>query len=192
MLYPDVPMPASISAPAWIDPIISYRSDGGYEVRRALASRPRQRYELVYLGVPVQEMRYLRDFLLAHRLGVNTFEFRHLTAFNAVPVGNTTPVILTYYHGLITGNWINIGAGPAALLGNWQVTRLASNSIALNGTVAVGLGTAVVSTYLPYAVARFNENTWESPVKLMGPDQLNIDGRREGHFSFQVTVEEVF
>jgi hypothetical protein len=192
MLFPDVPLASSVSAPALIDPMLVFRSDGQYEVRRALASRPRRRYTCEYLGVPTQQLRYLRDFLMFHRNGITPFQWRHPTAFNSVPSTNTSPVWLQFYHGLITGQWVNIGAGPASLLGTWQVTRIDSAQIALNGTTAAGGGNVVVSHYLPNAVARFNENTWESPTKLIGPEQLDIDGRRQGFFSFAIQIEELF
>ena len=167
-------------------------SDGGYSVRRSLASRPRQRYTLEYLGRPTQELRYLRDFLLFHRLGVTPFSFLHPTSYDLVPATNTTPVWLQYQHGLITGNMVNISSGPSALLGQWTVTRVDSINLILNGSVAAGLVNVNVETYLPYAVARFNENTWESPVKLVGPERLGTSGNRPGFFSWNITIEEVF
>lgn len=172
--------------------MLEYTSDGGYQTRRALASRPRQRYTLEYLGKNTQELRYLRDFLLFHRLGVTPFQYLHSTAHNTVPVTNTTPVWLQYQHGLITGSWVNIGGGIPALVGQWQVTRVDSLNVILNGSTAAGPGNVIVSNWLPYAVARFNENTWESPAKLLGPERLSIDGQRPGYFSWSVVVEEVF
>ena len=193
MLYPMTsPVPSSVSAPAIIDPYVLFQSDGGYEVRRALASRPRRRYTLEYLGKTTYELRYLRDFLMYHRNGVLPFQFQHPTAFDSVPASNTTPVWLSFMHGLVTGQWVNIGAGPTALVGQWQVTRIDSVNIALNGSVASGATNVVVSHYLPNAIARFNDNTWESPVKLLGPDQLGTGGRQQGIFSFTIQVEEVF
>jgi hypothetical protein len=193
MLFPEFPLPSSISAPAIIDPMLRFQADSGYEVRRALASRPRRRYTVEYLGQTTHLMRYIRDFLMDHRNGVLPFQWRHSTGLNSVPCTNTTPVWLQFMHGLVTGQWIDISGGAApSLLGQWQVTRIDSINISLNGSVAAGATTVLVSHYLPFAVARFNENTWESPTKLIGPEQLDIDGRRMGYFSYTLQIEEIF
>lgn len=197
MLFPDVPTPSSVSAPALIDPMAVFSSDSGYEVRRVLSSRPRRRFTCEYLGKHVQEMRYLRDFLMFHRNGVTPFSWLHPTAYDLVQCTNTTPVWLQYQHGLITGQWVNIGFGPPTLLGQWQVTRIDSVNIALNGTVAAGATQVTAAVYLPYAVARFSENTWESPVKIVGTERLGGErttplGALPGFFNWTILVEEVF
>ena len=192
MLYPTVPTPSSISAPAIIDEAHSFVSDSGYETRRARHSRPRRRFTLEYLGKTTAEMRVISDFLMAHRFGSGqTFEWVHITAFDIVPALNTTPIILNYQHGLVTGMYINIGT-PAFLAQPWRITRLNPTMIALDGTVASGATNVSVYTYLPYAVARMSEDTWESAVKLIGPEQLGTAGGRTGFFNFSVSIEEVF
>lgn len=172
--------------------MLENKSDGGYSQRRALASRPLQRYTLEYLGRPTQELRYLRDFLLFHGLGVTPFSWLHPTSYDFVPATNTTPVWLQYQHGLVTGNMVNISAGPGTLLGQWTVTRIDSINLVLNGSVAAGSVNVAVETWLPFAIARFNENTWESPTKLIGPERLGTSGNRPGFFSWTVQIEEVF
>ena len=197
MLFPSTPTPSSVSAPAIIDPMTVFRSDSFYEVRRALASRPRRRYVCEYNGKNVQELHYLRDFLMFHRLGVTAFSWIHPTAYDVVNCTNTTPVWLQYQHGLVTGQWVNISAGPSPLVGQWQVTRVDSINLILNGSVASGLANVNVEVYLPNAVARFNENTWESPTKLVGTERLGgarneSIGALPGFFSWVCQIEEVF
>jgi hypothetical protein len=173
--------------------MLEFVSDGLYSVRRALASRPRRRYTLEYLGLSTFNYWIIRDFIQANRNGVLPFSWVHPTAWAVVPATNTTPVWLQYLHGMVTGQWVNIGSGPAGLLGTWQVTRVDNSNLILNGSVASGAGVTVsVAVYLPYAIARFNENQWESPVKLIGPEQLALAGRREGFFNAAIQIEEIF
>jgi len=142
-------------------------------------------------------MHYLRDFLMFHRLGVTPFQWVHMTAYDVVPATNTTPVWLQYQHGLISGQWVNISAGPASLVGQWQITRVDSINLILNGSSAAGGGTVNVEVYLPNAVARFSENTWESPTKLVGTERLGGTraesiGALPGVFSWSLQIEEIF
>jgi hypothetical protein len=168
-LYPNIPLPSSVSSPVVMDPMLEMVSDAGYSVRRALASRPRRSWTLEYLGKSL-----------------------HPTAFDVVPQTNTNPTWLNYQHGLFTGAWVNISSGPAGLIGQWQVTRVDSQYIILNGSAASGVGNVAVEDYVPNAIGRFSDNTWESPSKLIGPDQLGTAGNRTGYFSFTVQIEEVF
>lgn len=191
VLFPTNPVPSSISAPSVIDEILRFSTDSGYEMRRPLHSRPRYRYTLDYLGLYTQQVRFLRDFLQVHRLGAMSFQWLHSTAFEVITAGNTTPVTLSFYHGLVSGMYVNIGSGPAGLLGAWPVTRLDNTTIALVGTTASGAATVTVQQYLPNAVARFNGDIWESPVKLMGRDELAAPGRREGRWNLQLVIEEI-
>lgn len=191
-LYPMTPLPSSVSAPAIIDPAHRFASDSGYESRRPMHSRPRRRFTLEYLGKNTQQMRVIRDFLQACRFGAGqTIQFAHMTAFDTVPFANTTPIILTYYHGLVTGQWINIGS-PGFLAQPWRITRLNSTEIALDGTVASGPGQCTVQQYLAHAVATFSEDTMPEPTKLIGPEQINAGGNSSGFFNFVVTIEEIF
>jgi len=192
MLYPVTPTPSSVSAPEIIEPMLEFMSDAQYSVRRALVSRPRRRWHLEYLGKPTADWRIIRDFLQLHRLGVTPFSFVHMTAFDVVPQTNTTPTWLNYQHGLVTGQWVNISSGPAGLIGQWQVTRVDSVYIILNGSVASGTAPVAVEDYVPTAMARFSENTWESPSKIIGPEQIGTAGNRTGYFNFNVTIEELF
>jgi len=132
-----------------------------------------------------------------HRNGVLTFQWVHPTSYEIVNCTNTTPVWLQYQHGLVTGQWVNIGSGPAPLVGQWQITRVDSINLILDGSVASGLGTVTAAVYLPNAVARFNENTWESPTKIVGTERLGGErstplGALPGFFSWIITVEEQF
>lgn len=152
-------------------------------------SRPRRRYQLDYLGMTTENVRFVRDFLISHRLGVTMFEWIHPTAFDTVPVSNTTPVVLTYFHEYQTGQWVVVsGATPnTSIIGVWPVQRLAANAISLTGTVAGGASTCDVRTYLPRARGFFPEGEWPGPAKLMGPESINS---ARGRFSFSVIVEE--
>jgi hypothetical protein len=191
-LYPNIPVPSSVSSPVVMDPMLEMMSDAGYSVRRALASRPRRSWTLEYLGKNTGDVRIIRDFLQANRLGVVSCSWLHPTAFDVVPQTNTNPTWLNYQHGLFTGAWVNISSGPAGLIGQWQVTRVDSQYIILNGSAASGVGNVAVEDYVPNAIGRFSDNTWESPSKLIGPDQLGTAGNRPGYFNFTVQIEEVF
>ena len=123
--FPPLPLPSSISAPEVIDPMLSMRSDFGYEVRRTLHPRPRFRYTVEWLGKTTHEMRYIRDFLLFQRLGTLAFSWYHGTGWESnVTVHHTTPIFLTYpiAHGLTTGMWVylsnpvGVGVRAPALL----------------------------------------------------------------------------
>lgn len=195
MLFPTLPVPASVSAPDILDPMLTFQTDAQYEMRRPLGSRPRLRYQVDYLGLNVPEVRFLRDFIMVHRNGALSFEWIHPTASEVVIPLNTTPVILNYYHGLVSGMWVSINSGPTNLQGQWPVTRLDNINIALNGSVASGVAPVTVAVYLRHAVARFNENTFGSPAKLIGPDQYGQyipPFRRGGRFNMSLSIEEVF
>lgn len=190
--FPLVPIPSSISAPEVIDPMIRQSYDQGYEVRRSLHVRPRFRYTIEWLGKRTDEMRFIRDFLMFQRLGTLPFRWFHGTALeDGVEIRATTPVILYYQygHGLYTGMWVNISnatTGPA-LNSAWQVTRADWQHVVLNGSVSVGVGTCRTGVFMPRAVARFNEDTWASPVKLLGPERMY-----HGYWNWQLQIEEVF
>jgi hypothetical protein len=183
------PVPSSVSAPALIDPSLSFVSDSGYETRRVLHSRPRRRYTLEYLGKTTQELREVRDFLQWHRFGSGPepISFLHPTAFDTVPASGTVPISLHYAHELVTGQYVFL-TGPAPLGGRtWRITRLGTYDISLDGSTSGGGINVAVSNYFPVVVARLNEGTMESPTKLMGPENLNT-----GRFSWTVILEEVF
>jgi hypothetical protein len=160
-------------------------------------SRPRRRYTLEYLGKTVQEMRVIRDFLQVQRFGAGTvLQFVHPNAWDLVPASNTTPIILTFQHEFVTGQWVNIG--NTGLAGIWRVSRVSPTQLALDGTSASGAVTVSVYAYLPAAVARFSDDIMESPVKVRGTDHLGPDrpgetrGALAGRFSWTVQIEEVF
>lgn len=187
--FPNFPLPASVSAPAIIDPAIRFSTDGGYELRRSKHSRPRRRYTLDYLGKPAENLHYLRDFIAEVRLGVTPFAFIHPTALDVVTITNTTPVILTYFHGLNTGQmvWVSASTNTSLVALGWVVTRISNSQLSLNGSTAGGAGTATVQVYLPQAVLTFADDTWTSPTKLIGPERVGA-----GAFSWQLTIEEIF
>jgi hypothetical protein len=196
-LYPNVPRPSMVASPEVLDPLWTFTSDYGYEVRRPRSSRARFRYTLEYLGKSVEEVRIIRDFCQRHRLGALDFPWIHPTAVDVVEVRPTTPVELVYVHGLVTGQWVFVTNSPNPSIngGFWQVTLFAYNGIRLNNSVAQGiLGVGQVQVYLPHAVARFQSETWAQPATLIGPDQLPYTpgGQRTGYYNFQVQVEEVF
>jgi hypothetical protein len=188
------PVPSSVSAPALIDPSLSFVSDSGYETRRALHSRPRRRYTLDYLGKTTQEMREIRDFLQWHRFGAGpeAISFLHPTAFDNVQATATVPVTLHYAHELVTGQYVWL-SGAAPLGGrSWRITRLGTYDLSLDGSTAGGGITIAVNNYFPNVVVRLNDGVMESPTKLLGPERLGTAGYPPGIFSFSVTLEEVF
>lgn len=191
-LYPVNPPPSNVSAPAIIDPVLRYSTDAGYEVRRARVSRPRRRYTLDYLGQTTATLRLIRDFIASQRANVVPCQFYHPLAVDLATINNTTPVILTYEHGLVTGQWVGVGGGFGGINGFWQITRLGPFDISLNGTTSSGTGQVSVIQYLPQALVVFSEDTWPVPTKLIGPDQIARGSFRSGYFSWSVTIEEVF
>jgi hypothetical protein len=197
--FPSSPKPSHVSAPAIIDPLLRYSVDQGYELRRPRTSRPRRRYVVEWAGRADAEYHYsygmhlIRDFLGTTRNGALPFQFIHPTASDVVTFSNTTPITLTYSHGLVTSQWVYVTNAPTGLNGTWPVTRLDALNLTLNGSTAVGFGQCLVAVYLPYAVARFDNDTWESPTKLVGPEQFDASGaRRNGVFAWQLTIEELF
>lgn len=198
-LFPNDPVPSSVSAPAIIDPLLRFSTDSGVETVRALHSRPLRRFVLEYNGKLTQEVRIIRDFLQECRFGaLDPIAWSHPTAYDLVPFSNTTPIILTYAHGMVTGQYINIGF-PAGLAGFWQVTRLNPTQISLNGTSAGGgTGTCTAIQYLHTARATFSEDTIPEPTKIVGADRIGPDrpgepfGAIAGRFSFSVTLMEIF
>jgi hypothetical protein len=195
--YPQEVIPSSISAPAYIDPALRFVSDSGYETRRALHSRPRRRWTIDYNGVSVTDLRYITDFLQSVRFGSGeTIQWFHPTAIETCPASNTTPIWLTFQHGMLTGQYIQVISGP--LIGAWRITRVARHAIALDGSVAIGPLTVSLVIYVPNAIARLADDTWESPAKLVGTDRVGADqpgapyGAIAGRFSFSVLLEEVF
>jgi hypothetical protein len=197
-VWPISPLPSSVSAPAYIDPMLTFVSDSGYETRRSLHSRPRRRYTLDYLGKSTAELRIIADFLQATRFGAGQqIEFYHPTASDIVVASNTTPIWLFYNHALPTGAYVYVGS-PPALEGIWHTTRIAPNAHSLDGSVAHGDIYVQVQVYIPYVVARMSDDTWESPTKLVGTDMIGPDrpgatvSALAGRWSFSVTLEEVF
>jgi hypothetical protein len=191
--FPLSPLPSSVSAPDVIDPMLRAVQDMGYEVRRTRHSRPRFRYTMDYLGKRTDEMRIIRNFLLQMRLGTLSFRWFHPTALDRqVLVNASSPILLTYIyqHGLFSGMWVYLQEpiGPDAALQNaWQVTVHSPQVLSLNGSTSLGSGNVTSRPFFPRAVARFSEDTWPSPAKLIGPEQDNA-----GAFNFSVVIEEVF
>src|SRR5262245_42961627 len=184
--YPGTPVPSMVSSPEIIDEMWAYASDSGYAFRRAKHSRPRRRYTLEYLGLTVAYVRVLRDFFQRQRLGVTSFAWAHPTAVDVATVQPTTPVTLQYQHGLFTGAWVGVSNSPNTSIngGFFAVTWQTDSSLLLQGTTGSGIaGTGTVVVYLPHAVGRFQEDTWQTPATLIGPDQVPHapTGRRTGY-----------
>lgn len=193
--YPITPTPSMVSAPEVIDPMWSYRVDQGYEVRRAKHSRRRRRWTLEYLGKSTDEMRQIRDFLQAQRLGALDFAWHHPTALDKVTVIPTVPASVLWRHGLVTGDWCGIRNSPNPTLNEkvWQVTRIDSATLILNGSMAAGVaGPGDAWIMVPHAVGIFQEGVMASPTTLIGPEQVAYVDRRSGFFSFSVQIEETF
>jgi hypothetical protein len=138
-------------------------------------------------------MRIIRNFLLHMRLGVLSFRWFHPTALDTqVLVNASSPILLTYIyqHGLFSGMWVYLQdpIGPSAAIQNaWQVTVHSPQVVSLNGSTSLGSGNVTSRVFFPKAVARFSEDTWPSPAKLIGPESDN-----RGAFNMSVVVEEIF
>lgn len=191
--FPIAPVPSHVAAPEVIDPMLSFSVDQGYQVRRVLHSRPRFRYTVEWLGKRTDEMRVLRDFLLQQRLGTLTFSWYHPTGWESnCIVSNTTPIWLGYPtpHGLFTGMSVLLRnpVGPVGLHSAFAtVTRVDATQLILNGTTAAGSGFIEATVLFQRAVARFTDNTWQGPVKLIGPESGT-----QGFWNISLQIEEVF
>lgn len=193
--FPSTFLPSAVSPPAIMDEMVQFQVDQGYSVRRAKHSRPRRRWVLSYLGKTVDEMRQIRDFLQQQRLGALDFAWHHPTALDKVLVIPATPMIVSWRHGLFSGTWIGMRNSPHPGLNEhvWQVTYFDPVTVTLNGTSEAGIaGTADVWVVVPHAVGIFQNDTYESPDVLMGPEQVAWPGRRQGVYNFRVTIEELF
>lgn len=194
-VFPTTVVPSMVSAPAIIDPKLSFRTDAGYEVRRAQTSRPRRRWTLEFLGKTTDEMRQIRDFLQQMRLGALDFGWFHPTQRDPVLYIPSTPCILAWRHALFSGQWVFVRDSPHPGLNEhiWQVTYFDPITVTLNGTGAAGIsGVGWVYLYVPHAVGIFQEDTFPSPATLIGPEQVAYGTQRSGYFNFTVTIEEVF
>lgn len=191
--YPTFPVPSSISAPAYIDPVLRFQTDSSAEIRRSRYSRPRRQYTIEYLGKSTHEMRIIRDFLAAQRFGTLPFQFWHSTALEPVTFAASTPIVLHYTmnHGLLTGQMVGVFESPSgnAANGFWTITSGGTGTILLNGSSSVGAGPGAVRVYLPRAVARFSDDTYPSPARVNyggGEGQAGTEQR----WSWSVTIEE--
>lgn len=193
LFWPSLPVPASVSAPAYVDPRLTFQTDSGYAVRRPRTSRPRRRYALSYLGRRTDELRALTDVVLMARLGAFPIGFVHPTASDTVTMHDLTPIWLTYTsaHGLFTGFWIWLVSAtpPTALDGQgFRVTRQNATQVTLDGTVSQGANRpALIRPYLPYATLVLPDETWPEPMKLLGPEQGTA-----GRFNLNVVLQEEF
>lgn len=195
--YPQTPVPSSVSAPEYIDEILRFSTDSGYEVRRAKHSRPRRRFVLDYLGKSTSEMHTIRDFFGTLRFGLLPFSWWHPTAIEDVVFLNTTPIIISFNgaHGLMTGSMLGIFTSPGgnARNGFYSISRVNSIQVSLNGSAAGGAGVGSARVYLPNAVGVFSEDTMAAPVKLGGPETTTRQGAMlDGYWNFSVTIEEIF
>lgn len=193
MDYPAFPVPASVSAPAYIDPLLRFQTDSSTEIRRSRYSRPRRQFVLEYLGRSTHEMRIIRDFLASMRFGTLSFSWWHPTALESCTFTASTPIVLHYTmnHGLLTGQYVGVFESPAgnAANGFWQITSGGTGTILLNGSTSIGTGPGATRVYLPRAVARFSDDTYPSPARVNyggGEGQAGTEQR----WSWQVLIEE--
>lgn len=193
-VYPVIPKPNIVSAPALIDPLVRFTSDAGYEVRRSRTSRPRRQYTMTYIAKHSGELHTIVDFVQQHRNGAVDFSWIHPTAQDLVTLHDITPVWLSYTtpHGLHTGaSLVIFNTEPAsALEGNaYVVTRQNALQVSLNGTTAPGGGdrSAAVALYLVHTSFTFPEDVWPEPTPIIGHEQGTL-----GRWSLTVTVREEF
>jgi hypothetical protein len=195
-LYPASPVPSEVHPPEIIDPMIEFKSDYGYSIRRPRTSRPRRRWTLDYLGVSTANMRIVRDFLQEVRLGAIDFQWFHPTAIEVALFQPTTPVNVLLLHGMTTGMWVGVSNTPNPTIngGVFQITRTTNASFTLNGTTAAGIqGNGNVIIYLPHATAVTQEGTLTAPATLIGPERIPIaPDIYRGIYNLQVTIEEQF
>ena len=189
--FPTTPLPASVSAPALIDPVLKHRVDAGYEVRRSRYLHGWRRYTLEWLGKTTAEMRTIRTFLEREiRGGALPFAWTHPSP-DAVSADSGTPVVVTQttgIHGLQTNQHVVIAGINVTINGVRRITRISDTQYSLQGTSGGGGGTGTAAPHLPVAVVSFgSEDTWESPQKLIGPER-----NAEGRFNFQLVIEERF
>jgi hypothetical protein len=168
-----------------------FKTDQGYSLRRAKHSKPTRGWVLDYLGRRSDEMRLIRDYLYSLRLGILETEFLHPTSADNATLFSGTPMgmYVQYGHGLRSGQWLGISLAQASILNEtrWQVTVLSPTVLSLNNSPAVDGGFCLIQAYVPHARCIFNQDTWESPTKLIGPERNN-----DGAWNYQVIIEELF
>jgi hypothetical protein len=195
-LFPQTPMPSHVSAPEIIDPAASFSTDYGYIVARPRTSRPRRRWTIDYLGMPAADVRSVRNFLYAVRMGANDFQWFHPTAAEFATFQPTTPVQVELFHGMWTGMSVAVNNSPNPSIngGVFQITISTHVTFTLNGTVAQGItGTGYIGIYVPHARVVVSQDTLPSPSTLIGPDRVMYPGEvYRGYYSFQITIEEFF
>ena len=192
-LYPLTPYPSSISVATIHDPLYRFESDFGYEVRRSRYPRPLRRYQLDYLGLTTAEMRVLRDFIITLRLGLLTHQWHPVLApYDTVAITATTPVTLTFpgTHDYQVGQYLLVWLSTVpGLDGVWRISARNAVQVLLENTVGVAGGTCEVRPYLPQCVVEMPEDTWDAPVKLIGPESLSST---RGRFSLTIFIREIF
>ena len=85
---------------------------------------------------------------------------------------------------MVRGDAVVVGV---TLGGGWQILYIDWLHVLLNGATSQGIGTCFTQVFLPRAVARFSEDTWESPVKPIRPEEMF-----RGYFNYNVQIEEIF
>ena len=193
-LFPGFPVPSHVASPEVLDPMLSFESDAGYVVRRVRTSRPRRRWQLEYLGQPVESVRIIRNFLYAMRHSVTAFQWYHPTGAERALFFPTTPVTVTLEHGMNTGMWVGISDTPNPSI-NGQVYPIfitAHNTFTLTGSVGAGIaGPGLAVVFVPKARAMMQDNTFAAPVTLIGPDRIPFaPDLMRGYYNFNLTIEE--
>jgi hypothetical protein len=195
-LFPGSPVPSHVSAPEILDPMLKFETDYGYSVRRPRTSRPRRRWTLDYLGQSTATMRTIRRFLIFTRNGVTEFSWFHPTAIEVAQFSPTTPVSVSWSHGLATGMWVGVSNTPNPGIngGVFPITVTSDSSLTLDGSTAAGItGVGNIIIYVPRAIAIMPDNTFPSPTTIIGPERIPIAPEiSRGFYSFSVTIEEQF
>lgn len=188
--FPTSPVPAHTSVATIEDPVYTSRSDAGYIISRSRYPRPRRMVQVDYLGLTTLELRVLQNFVAQQRLSALPFDYYSVRNYDIGTIQSTTPIIVSYNHPYVTGQWVWVGASSVpGVDGLYPITVINAGGFALNNTIARGSGTAHIRMYFPTAVLRSDDGTLPGATKLIGPEAVQ-DSR--GRFSWSLMVEERF
>ena len=188
--FPSTPIPNSAEAPAWVDPVIEARFDGGSIATRSKYLRRRAIITLQYV-TDMNGYYALSDFSDEVRQRALTFDFTFPQGHTIVEVKDTTPIgiVTKTSHGLRTGQQVQIVNTNPSVDGLRTITRTSSDDFTLDGTTASGIvnNGGRVFLYFPKMRFVFPQGSFPAPGKLRGPITDN-----HGLVQFGLTLEEDF
>ena len=166
--WPATIVPYSCSPPGFIDPVLRFSADQGYEMRRSRFSRSRRTYQLVFWET-ANVMNFILDFIEREiRGGTLSFSWSYPYPMAVFSINAGTPNVLTtvYTHGLQSGDQVVV-TGTNSHNNTYTVTRVNIQALQLQGTSggsSEGSG-GLVAQFFPYMVLQLDGDTL-APAEL--------------------------